>query len=477
MPAIGIMDPRARHWPVLLALSAALGTALAAASAVWAIRQVLRQDLDGSAEGQTVIRVAKLRALAERLGGRARGFLLTADPESLDRVAHDRQTFFERVDSLRSASDGESKEHLAEVEEAGRAYDQALDAVIGLRRSGRDTETVARAFETTVRPRKEELDRRLAELIESEEGRLDSLDRSAERAASRLATTATGAAVGAFLVSLTLAILLARAFLSLRRERTALEQALARLAQANQELDAFAGRIAHDLRTPLTPIVLMANRLKRWDDERVVRAAARIERGAQAANRMLEGLLAFSRLGHRDEDAVAAAAPVIREAIDDLGDRMISAGVTLTTDLDEDAMVACGETLFRQVVDNLIGNAIKFMARQPTRQLSLLLRWRGPSCYLEVRDTGPGIPPEALAHIFDPFYRAAGAATPGTGLGLAIVRRIVEAHGGSVTASSEVGRGTTFQVILPAHPTAGERAPHPARTGVPQPSQPQPGLL
>jgi signal transduction histidine kinase len=472
-----IMDARTRHWPVLLALSAALGTALAAATAVWAIRQVLRQDLDGSAEAQTVIRVAKLRALAERLGGRARGFLLTADPESLDRVVQDRQTFFERVDNLRSASDAAESERLAEVQAAGRAYDQALDAVIGLRRRGRDTESVARAFETTVRPRKAELDQKLAELIESEEGRLDSLDRSTERAASRLATTATGAAVGAFLVSLTLAILLARAFLSVRRERTALEQAMARLAQANQELDAFAGRIAHDLRTPLTPIVLMANRLKRWDDERVVRAAARIERGAHAANRMLEGLLAFSRLGHREENAVATAAPVIREAIDDLGDRITTTGVTLTTDLDEDAIVACGETLFRQVVDNLMGNAIKFMAGQPTRQLSLLLRWRGPSCHFEVRDTGPGIPPEALAHIFDPFYRAAGATTPGTGLGLAIVRRIVDAHGGSVSATSEVGRGTTFRVILPARAATGERTARAARNGAPPPSQPRPGLL
>jgi signal transduction histidine kinase len=445
-----VMDQRARHWAFLLALSATLATGLVSATAVYAIRRVLRQDLIDSAAAQTVIRVAKLRGLAERMAGHARGFLLTADPRSLDRVSSDRQAFFERLERLLRSADADIRARLEEVRTSARGYDEALEAVVALRRRGQDTDTVARVFEDRVRPRKDELDRGLGQLIASEEARLDSLDRSTERAASHLAMITTGAAVGALLVALALAILLARAFHSLRRKQAQLEQTMARLEQANRELDAFAGRIAHDLRTPLTPIVLMANRLKRFDDERVVRAADRIERGAEAANRMLEGLLVFSRLGHREEGARAGAAPVVRAALEDFGERIAAAGITVETDLDEDAIVACGEPLFRQLVGNLVGNAIKFMAGRDERRLSIGLRARGPSCALEVRDTGPGIPAEELGQIFKPFYRVAGARAPGSGLGLAIVRRIVEAHGGSVTARSVVGQGAAFLVVLPA---------------------------
>jgi signal transduction histidine kinase len=445
---------RPRQWAILLALSVTLGTALTAAAAVHAIRQVLRQDLIAASAAQRVIHVAKLRGLAERLGGHARGFLLTADPTSLDRVAADRAAFFDRLDALIRSADGDARGRLETVQGAAQEYDEAVEAVLGLRRRGEPADVVARVFEENVRPRKEALDRALVELVGVEEARLDSLDRSTERAASRVATAASGAAVGALLVSLALAVLLARAFQSLRRKQLELETAMASVEQANRDLDAFAGRVAHDLRTPLTPIVLMAHRLRQSSDEKVVRAAERIQRSADAANRLLDGFLAFSRLGRGSEQASARAAPLVRGALDDFADAIAAAGISVEADLDEAALVACGDALFRQVVANLIGNAVKFLAGRDERRMELELCVRDGTCQLEVRDTGPGIPPEALGHVFDPFYRVPGTSAAGSGLGLATVRRIVEAHGGAVSATSTVGHGTTFQVVLPTVPAA-----------------------
>jgi signal transduction histidine kinase len=148
--------------------------------------------------------------------------------------------------------------------------------------------------------------------------------------------------------------------------------------------------------------------------------------------------------------------------------------ISVETHLDDRALVGCSEALFRQVVSNLVGNAVKFLDGCEVRRLRLDLVVRDRRCELVVGDTGPGIAPEALAHVFDRFYRAPGARAPGTGLGLAIVRRIVEAHDGSVTAESAPRGGTTFRVSLPAGSLArssAATAPEQNRTAPPPPSK------
>jgi signal transduction histidine kinase len=448
------MDLVARHRALPIALAVMLGTAVAGGAAVMAIRSVLRQDLIDSAEAQTVIRVAKLRGAADRLAGRARGFLLTGDPESFRRSTQDRRAFFSRLDQLLDTSDGATRQRVQEVQAAARQYDQALEGVLAMRQRGEPTESVSRSFEQDVRPRKVPLDDALERLIEGEESRLQGLDRATERTASILALVASGVALAALVVSALLAIKLARAFQSLAVKRRELEQAMTQLERANSDLDAFAGRVAHDLRTPLTPIALMAAHLKRSHDQGVVAAAQRIERSVQRAGRMVDDFLAFSRLGRRIEDAARTpAAAAIRITLDDFAERIAADGISVELDLQEDAVVACGETLFRQVVSNLVGNALKFLHQRDRRLLQVRLHARDGRCRLEVEDTGPGVAPEAISQIFDPFYRAPGSTGPGTGIGLATVRRIVEAHGGSVTVESKAGEGALFRVVLPAAPS------------------------
>jgi signal transduction histidine kinase len=99
-----------------------------------------------------------------------------------------------------------------------------------------------------------------------------------------------------------------------------------------------------------------------------------------------------------------------------------------------------------------VTNALKFMEGRPVRRVVVSAHVREGGCVLEVEDTGPGIDPDALPHIFEPFYRAPGTRASGHGIGLATVQRIVTASGGEVSAESALGVGTTFRVRLPLVP-------------------------
>jgi signal transduction histidine kinase len=120
-----------------------------------------------------------------------------------------------------------------------------------------------------------------------------------------------------------------------------------------------------------------------------------------------------------------------------------------------------------EVLGNILSNAFKFTERGG--RISLDARRNGAGIEVEVQDTGVGIPPDKLPKIFEKFYQVDNSAQPrsaGSGLGLAIAREIVEAHGGTITAESEVGKGTTFRVTLPERPPvprAAEAHAHPAR--------------
>ncbi len=104
----------------------------------------------------------------------------------------------------------------------------------------------------------------------------------------------------------------------------------------------------------------------------------------------------------------------------------------------------------RQVLDNLIANAVKFS--HPGDVVRVVSTWDGGGWRIDVTDTGIGIPAAEIGHLFDRFVRASNARTsgrPGTGLGLSVVQAIAELHGGRVTVESKLGRGTTFSIYLP----------------------------
>lgn len=239
-----------------------------------------------------------------------------------------------------------------------------------------------------------------------------------------------------------------------REERICADEvkAVAGLQQVNADLEAFAGRVAHDLRNPLVPILSGSQVIERSDvDERVKKAAERIERSARRLAGMIDMLLDFSRVASTSVTAVCEVRPIVEDVVDRFGERARTHGVTLIVSCDEmDA--ACEPIVVASPLQNLIENAFKYGVRPdvaPVVEVRGFLR--GGMVMLEVEDRGPGIDAPNAEDLFRAFHRGGeGVHREGVGLGLAMARRLVEARGGSV--GLRVGRfgGALFQIRLPA---------------------------
>jgi signal transduction histidine kinase len=225
----------------------------------------------------------------------------------------------------------------------------------------------------------------------------------------------------------------------------------------NRDLDAFAGRIAHDLRNALAPQRMLLARLKRSPDAMAVaHAAERLDATVRRADRLIASLLAFARGGAgADDDACASVRVTAREAAEDLAPVVVDADASVRLDVHEVA-VRCSQPLLHTVLVNLLGNAVKFVRGRPRREVSISARVAGPWCEIAVSDTGPGIPPDWQTRVFAPFVRVPGTTASGSGIGLATVHRIVRAHGGDVSVRSNASEGVTFVVRLPMAREPGE---------------------
>jgi PAS domain S-box-containing protein len=246
------------------------------------------------------------------------------------------------------------------------------------------------------------------------------------------------------------------------RERARLIEERAAHAEANRVKDEFIATLSHELRTPLNAILGWTTLLAQGvlDGKESAQALATIARNAKAQAHLIEDLLDISRImsgkvklhlqpldfGEIVEDALA----VVRPSADAKG--LVVDHVFETRPL---LMIGDPDRL-QQTVWNLLANAVKFSERGGRIEVRA---WQGEEgIYCTVRDTGTGINPEFLPHVFDRFRQADSSYTRpygGLGLGLAIVRSIVELHGGTVTAaSSGEGRGATFRIVLPARARA-----------------------
>jgi two-component system, OmpR family, sensor kinase len=249
---------------------------------------------------------------------------------------------------------------------------------------------------------------------------------------------------------LAIAVLLGRqiAHLAARRdeERAHYE---AELEERNRDLDAFAGRVAHDLRGPLTTIGLASQQLAgRSPAERGT--AELLGRGVARMKGLIEDLLALSRIDSELRGRVADPAIAVAQVCDELAGRIATEGGTLRAEA-EAAQVRCAEGLLRQVVWNLVENAIKYRRPGVPPQIEVRGAAVGRRYELRVSDNGTGMEADEARHAFEAFYRAPRVRdAPGTGLGLAIVKRVIEASGGTISIASALGQGTTFVIELPS---------------------------
>lgn len=240
---------------------------------------------------------------------------------------------------------------------------------------------------------------------------------------------------------------------ALLREREAREEA----EKADRLKDEFLATLSHELRTPLTSVLGWATLIRSGDVDEANFAVAleTIERNARLQARLIDDLLDVSRIitGNLHlELRPVDLAPVLAAARDAVRPTAEAKGIELRTSFCAGECTIKGDSnRLRQVVWNLLLNAIKFTPRGGS--VSADLNCKDASVVLTVSDTGEGIEPDFLPHVFDRFRQAEGSISRrqgGLGLGLAVVRHLVELHGGSVLAASEgKGKGATFTVELP----------------------------
>jgi PAS domain S-box-containing protein len=247
-------------------------------------------------------------------------------------------------------------------------------------------------------------------------------------------------------------------------ERAALlareQAARARAEEASRLKDEFLATVSHELRAPLNAILGWAQILRAGalDEERVRHAITVVERNARTQAQVIEDLLDVSRIitgKLRLDIQPIAPARAVASAIESVKPMAEAKGVQLHVDLDPEAGPILGDSSrIQQIVWNLLTNAIKFTPSGGS--VSVTLQRVGSQVELGVRDTGIGIAPEFLPHVFDRFRQADASTTRavgGLGLGLAIVRHLVELHGGTVRAESAgPNQGSMFLLRLPLRP-------------------------
>jgi signal transduction histidine kinase len=244
---------------------------------------------------------------------------------------------------------------------------------------------------------------------------------------------------------------------------------------ANRMKDEFLTTVSHELRTPLAAMMNWVGVLRqgKLSADRLTHALDVLQRSGEAQAKLIEDLLDVSRAVsgrlHLDARPVNLA-QVVGGALEAVRPAAEGKGIRLTSDIDAEVGYLLGDPVrLQQVAWNLLANSVKFTP--PGGCVTVRVERHPPEARLVVSDTGDGISPEFLPHVFERFRQADHVATRrhgGLGLGLAIVKHLVEAHGGRVEARSDGrGKGAEFVVRLPlspvgAAPPAGHLAPEAA---------------
>jgi len=234
---------------------------------------------------------------------------------------------------------------------------------------------------------------------------------------------------------------------------------------ANRSKDEFLANISHELRTPLNAILGWTRMLRSGavESRQLPRVLETIERNARAQAQLVEDILDVSRIiagKLRVNMRKMSLHAVARAAIEALRPAAEAKGVRVTCELQPGSDEFSGDPdRLQQVIWNLLSNALKFTPRDG--QVQLRVEHAGSQMQIVVTDTGLGIAPQMLPHVFDRFWQADSSITRaqgGLGLGLAIVRHLVEVHGGIVEAESEgEGKGARFTVRMPVRAVAAAR--------------------
>ncbi len=250
--------------------------------------------------------------------------------------------------------------------------------------------------------------------------------------------------------------------LTLYRQRVEIEQLRekerAHFEEVNRLKDQYVQMVSHDLKTPLSVIVGHASLIEKrgkLNDEADTESLEGIMEAAETMRRLIRDLLDLAKIesGVGMQMGSVSVNDLLSACTMAFGYNLEEKRLSLKlTPLEVDATIAADHDRMVQVLSNLLSNAVKYTPGGGEVIVSACRSDDSEMLYLEVKDTGMGIPPDDLPHIFDRFYRVQRATEqdlPGTGLGLSITKAIVEQHGGTIDAESRLNEGTRFMITLP----------------------------
>jgi signal transduction histidine kinase len=336
------------------------------------------------------------------------------------------------------------------MDEVLPAVEDALERALEGVRAG-DQARSDRVLHDQFHPALDSLDDRIASAqlevsqhVQDRASQIEAARQKSEKLTILLGGLSVIAAVGAGLFALR----------ALRRQAAVIAEHSRTVETRANELEAFAGRVAHDLRNPLAAIMLRVEtlRAREYPDAALNRSLDKLEAQGQRMDRVIDGLLGFAVAGAQIEAGVSAD---VREAIEgvvsDLRPVADKAQTQLVVEAASDIEVACMPGALTSAIANLVGNAVKYIADGTATERRVIIRATTPDdrVRIEVEDNGPGLRPGTEQEVFEAFHRATSGKQPGLGIGLATVKRIVEAHGGRVGVINRPGAGATFWIELP----------------------------
>jgi signal transduction histidine kinase len=232
------------------------------------------------------------------------------------------------------------------------------------------------------------------------------------------------------------------------------------LVEAIAAKDDLIANVSHELRTPLTSILGNLELAQDSGDEVPPRTAYYLDIAHNNAERLLEivsDLLLSASAALSIHPRRTDIAGLVDSSVGSLSAQARAGGITIRVEVPSPLWAHADPQRISQVIDNLLSNAIKYSPEGGT--VTITAQPDGDEVVLSVEDTGSGMTPADASRVFDKFFRARSAREseiPGTGLGLSITKAIVEGHGGTISCSSELGRGTRFTVTLPDHPAPAD---------------------
>ena len=228
----------------------------------------------------------------------------------------------------------------------------------------------------------------------------------------------------------------------------------ARLAQAKSN---FVANVSHELKTPLSLLslfseILELGRIK--NEEKKIEYYRIIRHESRRLNKMIDNILDFSKIeaGRKTYNfAEDDMAEVIDDTLSSYRYQIINSGFDVQRNIPASLPpVSIDRDAMAQAISNLVDNAIKYS--DDVKQLSITTETRGSNLSIEIADRGIGIPRAEQAKVFEKFYRVSDGLVhdvKGSGLGLSLVKHIIEAHQGTISVESDVGKGSVFRIVLP----------------------------